>query len=320
MIDSWNPTPQAPDENSPSWYKNYHALFNTSQIVDNVLFSYMRLFIKECHMGDIIIRRKAELIEKGIISGTDPSGEKLLSMDFERMYATSIEESVENIINSFSRAHIDDLERLNFAFVNTNYFDGKEVKFDVQAILELTGTNDWYKIVTGFLNLWQFLFLFSITESILKEITKNNNIRHDCRSGLCTTELVEKINRKFQNLNNLLEDKHGISKELSEDIWRIFTKVRNIYSHTHGVISEKDKRDIKEKAESLRESYSNSIYPEQDRTTTLINSIIMTDPDGFFCQDRLEVGKFFFLGYHEINLFRNFISSYVYCLSKSSSA
>lgn len=125
MIDSWNPTPHAPDENSPDWYKNYHALFNTSQIVDNILRSYMQLFVRKCHMVDIIMRREKELIEKGIISGTDPSGKKLLSMDFERMYATSIEESVKDIISSFSRAHFDHLDMLHFAGIHTNYFDEK---------------------------------------------------------------------------------------------------------------------------------------------------------------------------------------------------
>ena len=39
------PTLEAPIENSPDWYKDYHNAFYMSQLVNNVLLSYLEAFV-----------------------------------------------------------------------------------------------------------------------------------------------------------------------------------------------------------------------------------------------------------------------------------
>ena len=58
MIHNHIPTLEAPNENSPSWYATYHSAFYMSQLVNNLLLSYMKTFIEVNQLEGIVELKK----------------------------------------------------------------------------------------------------------------------------------------------------------------------------------------------------------------------------------------------------------------------
>ena len=235
-------------------------------------------------------------------------GQEIKSLDREEIYSIDIKMFLEKIVHDFSLK----AKNMNNAFVcfglDTDSYLERTVNIDLDTISKSASNNNWYDIVKGFLNIWEFQFLYSITESTLKSYCKKNRL---FIKNIITTEIIEKIINNSPEIINSLEENHNISKKLALDIWRIYTTIRNIYSHTHGILSEKDKKDIYRFSKKLRQSYDNAFHSD------ILLSTVMLESSEIFQDDRTNIGEFYFLTDYELNIFRNFVSEFIYTLSKT---
>ena len=278
-----------------------------SQLVNNVLLSYMTSFIRKVQMDGIIMTRREELTQKGIINEENIAGQNFISVDYEEIYSLDIEdflaeliEDFQNKASEFHSALICSGLKIHTENDEKPYMD-KNVSINLKEISKSAGNKNWFEIVKGFLNTWEFLFLFSITESTLKNLLKNEDIY--------TRELIREINKKYPVVYTKLEENHNIKSTLAIEIWNIFVSVRNIYSHTHGMISEDNKKDIARRSKKFKKAY-------KEYTEDFLFASIFKDVDDFFLERDIKVGTFYFLADHELNVFRNFVSEYLFILSK----
>jgi hypothetical protein len=54
--------------------------------------------------------------------------------------------------------------------------ENKDIDINIKELLKTTNTKNWYSLIRGFLNIWEFMFLFSNIEMILKQILKDEEI------------------------------------------------------------------------------------------------------------------------------------------------
>ncbi len=123
--------------------------------------------------------------------------------------------------------------------INTGSYFDKNVKINLKELSDSLVIQDWFSIVKGFLNVWEFMFLFSIVESALKEVIG--------KDFTFTSKMIEDLDKKYPNVLNLMNDVHNVTHCLSKDSWALYTTLRNIYSHTHGIISFKNKKGLQER-------------------------------------------------------------------------
>ncbi|HCD2138657.1 TPA: hypothetical protein NBJ65_005098, partial [Escherichia coli] len=111
--------------------------------------------------------------------------------------------------------------------VNVGEYFQKNVNVNLDELLKSLPTDNWYLVVTGFLNVWEFMFLFSTIESNLKEILNSRGVQ----GRLYTNELIQKIGDEYPDVLESMREVHHFSKDVSLDIWILYTEIRNIYAH-----------------------------------------------------------------------------------------
>ena len=185
----------------------------------------------------------------------------------------------------------------------------RSINIDLNLIFKSSGSNNWHEIVKGFLNLWEFQFLFSITESTLKEYCYKNELYSNPEKKIVSTrKLIKVIIENNSNMIAQMQENHNFTKKVALDIWDTFTTIRDIYSHTHGIITKENKKKIERYAKRLRDSYEIAF----SNLFTIGGSFDVSD---LFYEDKIKIEKFYFLSDEELSIFRNFVSEFIYALS-----
>ena len=226
--------------------------------------------------------------------------------DEKKIYSIAVESFLTEIIEDFKlSANKINSYLMCIGLSAGDYFE-KKVEINLEELSESVTIVDWSEIVKGFLNVWEFIFLFSIIESSLKEILGNR---------LEASKLITEVETRFPNVLKTLESQHNISVELSKKIWDLYTIIRNIYSHTHGVILEKNIGIIKRKIKAFRKLY-NVCFHDPKESSDFILSTLLPESGDLFNLSKIKVGKFYLIEDNELNIFRNFSSKFMCELSR----
>lgn len=307
MIHIYDPTISAPNNDSPQWYKNYHNSFYLCQLVNRLLLSYMDSFIEIHEKFDILSSERKKLIDEGILIIDESSEEDLQYVDDTKLYSIAVESFLEELVLNFKQKTNEINTNLMCMGISAgDYFD-KEISINLNELLDSIVINDWYKVVKGFLNVWEFMFLFSLVESSLKTYISNNIEK--------ASELLNEVSRQHPELLLALDENCQISSEFLRDAWSLYTTLRNVYSHTHGVISDRHKKRLTREIQAFRISYNKSFHSPSDASGFIISEL-MNKSCELFSDSNIIVGKFYLIDDSELNIFRNFTSKMMYELSK----
>lgn len=303
MFHGFVPTLEKPNKNSPSWYSTYHSSFYMSQLVNNALLSYVDSFIK-LYENEMISTYREDLLEKGIIK---KKSHGFFEIDKNRLYSIEVEACLADVARSFQLSA--KILRDNFSDMGIsigNYLE-RPAEIDIHEIAKTTDDKCWYDILKGFLNLWEFMFLFSITESTLKNLADKNTP---------AAQLATNIIFKYPNVGARIKKHHRISEELCSSMWKVFTSLRNIYAHTHGVISDKDQNHkcLKNRVRKFRAHYNEDFHQIKEPNDIIIDEL-MPKANNLFKEEEMRAGKFYFIPDIELNIFRNLVSELMTSLS-----
>ncbi|ACX87533.1 hypothetical protein H0255_03595 [Pectobacterium versatile] len=310
MIHVYEPSIDAPTEQSPNWYRNYHNLFNICHLTNVLLLSYMNSFIESFEFDRIIHENKESVIKNGKLSEEEFSGKKNTTVDHDHIFNLAVKSFLQEIVEHNANQANEIKENYRDMGINVGDYFKKNVNINLDELLKSLPTNNWYLVVKGFLNVWEFMFLFSAIESNLKEILKS----HGIQENIYTTQLIEKISDKYPNILSLMSNVHHFSKEISFDVWGIFTEIRNIYAHTHGMLNDENIHKFNKRIKRFRQSYHSS-FKEIKSSSDFILSSYVDDADELFDKETLISGRFYLIPDKELNIFRNFSSKFMTLLS-----
>ncbi|WP_130979939.1 hypothetical protein [Klebsiella pneumoniae] len=312
MIHVYEPSIEAPTDKSPDWYKNYHNIFNICHLTNVLLLSYMKSYIQRFEYDVFLEENKQFLIKEGKLIEKDFFGKVVTVVNEEDVFNLAVKSFLEEIIqNNVLRAG-EIKNHYSVMGVNVGEYFQKNVNVNLDELLKSLPTDNWYLVVTGFLNVWEFMFLFSTIESNLKEILDSRGVQ----GRLYTNELIQKIGDEYPDVLESMREVHHFSKDVSLDIWILYTEIRNIYAHTHGILNDKNIRDLKKKIKYFRRSYRKS-FKEINSVSDLIFSDLVNEADELFESSTLINGKFYLIPDNELNIFRNFTSKFMTLLSYS---
>lgn len=292
MIHTFIPTLERPRDSSSTWYRNFHNSFYVSQLVNNVLLSYMDSFIEIVKLEEIILNHKPELIQTGVLSYDERFD--ITCLDRSKIYCYDVEQGLKELIAKFKATAKEQHSMLYCMGVDVGDYMDREIDISLSELKESIDAEDWHKVVKGFLNVWEFLFLFSITESTLKMIIGDYEYN--------TSDLIGKIIKIKKALEGKMHEKHNINKKFMLKLWDLYTSLRNIYSHTHGVISIENKKSLILKGNKFKNEFQNAFHQN------IIFSSLIDDTKDIFNFESLSIEKFFLIPDHELNIFRNFVS------------
>lgn len=312
MIHVYEPSIEAPTDKSPDWYKNYHNIFNICYLTNVLLLLYMKSYIQRFEYDVFLEENKEFLIKEGKLIEKDFLGKVVTVVNDEDVFNLAVKSFLEEIIqNNVLRAG-EIKNHYSVMGVNVGEYFQKNVNVNLNELLKSLPTDNWYLVVTGFLNVWEFMFLFSTIESNLKEILNSRGVQ----GRLYTNELIQKIGDEYPDVLESMREVHHFSKDVSLDIWILYTEIRNIYAHTHGILNDKNIRDLKKKIKYFRRSYRKS-FKEINSVSDLIFSDLVNEADELFESSTLISGKFYLIPDNELNIFRNFTSKFMTLLSYS---
>ncbi|HCO3951875.1 TPA: hypothetical protein N8G00_005021, partial [Escherichia coli] len=262
---------------------------------------------------DVFLEENKEfLIKEGKLIEKDFFGKVVTVVNEEDVFNLAVKSFLEEIIqNNVLRAG-EIKNHYSVMGVNVGEYFQKNVNVNLDELLKSLPTDNWYLVVMGFLNVWEFMFLFSTIESNLKEILNSRGVQ----GRLYTNELIQKIGDEYPDVLESMREVHHFSKDVSLDIWILYTEIRNIYAHTHGILNDKNIRDLKKKIKYFRRSYRKS-FKEINSVSDLIFSDLVNEADELFESSTLINGKFYLIPDNELNIFRNFTSKFMTLLSYS---
>ncbi len=292
MLHMYIPTLERPRDSSSAWYRNFHNSFYVSQLVNNVLLSYMDSFIEMVKLEEVIQNHKQELLQTGVLSYDERYD--VTYLDRSKAYSYDVEQGLKELIEKFKATAKEHHHMLYCMGVNIGGYMDREIDISLSELKDSIDADDWHKVVKGFLNVWEFLFLFSITESTLKTMIGDYEYN--------TSDLIGKILKINKSLEVCMYRKHNINKKFMLKLWELYTSLRNIYSHTHGVISIKNKESLMLKGNELKKEFEKAFHQD-----TLLSSLTV-DTEEVFNFESLSVDKFYLIPDHELNIFRNFVS------------
>ena len=266
---SYNLQLRKPRENSPAWYRKFHNKFYLFTLSNLLLLSYIKSF---CYS-----------------QGISPEDENKIALDIEDF----LQELIEREIKVQDKKHKSYLISMGFEVED----EEKLVDINLPDILSLTNKKNWYEVIKGLLNSWEFLCLYTSTETMLKEIL-------GAKGKVNEEDLVHKVFEKFPTLEEKLKEKSDYySRDFCEDIWKFYSRLRDIYAHSFGFITPVAKSNI---LGGLREKFIES-WKKLKEEDTLVYILIKEYIDKSFHKSSINDGKFFFLSDYELNIFRNFI-------------
>jgi hypothetical protein len=298
MLSAYTPTLKKPTEYSADWYRNFHNIFYLSQVTNLTLLSYMDSLIHQ-DQGEIIKELKDSLIKEKIISFDEENNSYSIRKE-SAFKAIHIEDTLQQIVDNVILSNYKQKRMLLLGMgLDLDGDEDKEIHVNLDALLNTTSSKNWYDLLRGLLNVWEFLFLYGMVESTFKNILgKNGVVREEA--------LIQEILNKFEDL----EKNIGLSKSDIGNLWNLYTEFRNIYSHSHGLITDMAKSNLGGKLDKARESLR----------TFYGSEISITNIDGIFNKNLIKKDKFYFLKDDELNIFRNLIIIFMESLDSSLSA
>ena len=298
MLTAYIPILKAPSDKSSAWYKDFHNIFYLSQLTGVLLLSYLESFIEYFSKDKLIKEKKDYLLKHKIISYSDENN--IVSINKEDEFKSLVIEDFLNIIiEEHFKKHFEKMATYSTAIgIKPNDDLNKNINIDLEELLKTTNAKNWYAVIKGFLNIWEFLFLYSISETTFKKIL---NITGKTREE----DLINNIINNFPLLKSILVDKIPISLDAINYLWILYTEFRNIYSHSHGIITHTAKSNIGGKLQNFRKSFNLDTLEE-----------CWIDIDKIFKNNLLKKDKFYLLQDIELNIFRNFIIAFMESLDE----
>ena len=178
----------------------------------------------------------------------------------------------------------------------------RNIKIDGSRLLQATGVKHWQEAINGFMNLWEFLFLYSQVETTLKEAL--------CAPKTGVDGLVNAAFNLDSNLADRLSRRDYVDRNYCCRLWKLFTVVRNFFAHAHGLLTQKTIDDLKFHAPPFREAVD-AYFERMSEEDLMAAHFTQGDPRELFCGERLMAGKFFLLSNHELNIFRHFVCCFM---------
>lgn len=279
MLNIFNPTIDAPTDASPAWYVAFHDAYCLSQITNAVLVEALNLL---AHVNS------PEVSDGRVHTRRHPS--------------TGIDFAVSTIIVNLH--HVPD--RLKALVMGMMLDPGdsfaRNIKIDGPSLLQTTGSENWQAALNGFLNLWEFLFLYSQVESTLKAIL------HAPDKG--ADGLVNAAFKRDVNLADRLSRCDYIDRNYCSRLWKLFTAVRHLCAHAHGLLTQQTIDDLKGHALPFREAVD-TYFERINEEDVLTAHVMRIDPQELFREERLVEGKFYLLDTLELNVFRHFVCCFM---------
>lgn len=291
MLHIYIPTIEKYNSSHADWYKSFWQSFNLCQLSNQLLISYIKSYVND-------------VTSDGIKNSADfkAASQKISShSDFENLiYGLDIEIFLKQIIcngmESVADTHQNLFQVFGFSF---DGYHNKNLGIDLDEIKESTISSNWYEIMKGLINIFEFQFLFSVVEDRLKDL-----VSVDKSSGV-----VNKALKNNPGFIDHLDREFGLSRDFMGKVWEFFLEVRNIYAHSFGYIQEIDKNRLLEKRNYLINSHKNIDFI---RWRTLGGDF----EKFFFLPDGIKVGKMYLIQDMELNVFRNFIRIFMPELAK----
>lgn len=283
MIAAYSPVLKNHSPDSPEWYKHFHSVFYMSQLVSQILSSYVETGI-EVDKKDMICELEDDLINSKIIRKSTDSDE-IIVLKKDALKSKHVEDVIDQIVENVFKPNQSISEvYLAGMGLKSDQIEKKDISIDRDVLLNSTTSKNWYDLVGGLLNVWEFIFLYGAIESAFKSIlSKQGQSREE--------DLLGSIFDRFSNLS----DELGIDRGDIEKIWAFYTELRNIYVHNHGRISNRIRSNLGGKLDGFKNAVRN-ISSE---------SIMIFDLDDILRKNNIEDEKFYFLRDVELNIFRN---------------
>lgn len=289
MLSMHIPTIESHSETHADWYLGYSTAFNLCQLSNNLLLSYLTSYIEGASRP--VIEQMDEYSHKTKDCNTRYEKDDIL-------YSMDILDFLSQIAESFASTAQKHNTMLLYRGLAIEGYHDENVRLDLNAIKESTSAKSWYQVIKGLINVFEFMYLFSITEDHLKEIVKNDNA-----SGV-----IGKALRDNPGLVTQFEKEFKLPRGFMINTWGFFIQIRNLYAHSFGYINQKDKESIERNRESFVRAYE-----------SLAIEWHLFDPgvmDDFFNNERLSIGKMYLICDSEISIFRNFVRIFIPALSK----
>ncbi|GEM_PF-1833998 len=292
MFSSYLPNLKKPSNNSSTHYKDFHNIFYLSQITNLTLISYMDSFIEFFSKEQILLVKKDELIKKRIISITNVGDKEMLVINNEDAFrAYDLEDFIPQIIEERIKPRFREMSHYLMCMgVELDENMDKEIDINIENLLKTTNTTNWYILIKGFLNIWEFLFLYSTLEMTITQIINQDG-------WINASELLSKLYQIEPDLEKVIEDNGFLSSQGNIKLWNLYTELRNLYSHSHGMLTKSKKSDISGKVNNFKNSLKELDFMNQS----------LMDIDNLFKNSTMKVSKFYLLKDAELNMFRNFI-------------
>jgi len=169
MISAYSPILKKCTSSSPDWYKHFHSVFYMSQLTNQVLLSYLESKIED-DKEDKIRVLEVELLDKKVIRKYSESGALIISKA-ETLKSIHIEDTIDQIIeNVFENREQMIEECLLGAGLVQEDSSKKDIGIDRDILLKSTTSKNWFDLIKGLLNVWEFIFLYGAIESAFKDI------------------------------------------------------------------------------------------------------------------------------------------------------
>lgn len=289
MISAYSPVLKNYSELSPEWYKKFHSIFYMSQLTNQLLLSYLERKIDD-DKNDMVDCMLPELIDSKVVRN-DPSTNSIIISKPDELKSLHIRDTIDLIVeNVFKNNHDHIRACLAGMQLEVTGYESKDVNINPDSLLDLTASKNWFELLKGLLNVWEFIFLYGAVESALKEIL---SLEGQVREEELVTKAIDEIDG-------------GLHKENFDRIWRFYTELRNIYVHNHGLINSRIKSNLGGKLEKLKHAVFD-LYDEQ---------IMLIDLEDVLKKSKVENGKFYFMQDLELNVFRNSVIDLMEALDK----
>ncbi|MBF0410412.1 MAG: hypothetical protein HQM10_23905 [Candidatus Riflebacteria bacterium] len=294
MLAGYTPILRAPSEKSSEWYKEFHNIYYLSQLTNILLLSYVDSFIEIVSKQTILKEKKEFLVKNKTISIDNNNGIDILTeLKSDEIKSIDIENFLDQIIEKIFKENMQKsyvcLTAMGLSLENDL---NKDIRINIKDLLSTTSAKNWYEVIKCFLNVWEFLFLYSIIETTIKKILSISGQTKE-------EELLEVIMKKYPLLRIKLESELSLNEQAMIDLWKLYTEFRNIYSHSHGIITQMAKSNIGGKLDKFKKGLD-------DRSNNFL-----IDTDKIFQNNLLVQNKFYLIKDVELNIYRNFIIAFI---------
>ncbi len=288
MLNMHIPTIENYSEEHAIWYRGFSTAFNLSQLSNYCLLSYLSTQVSQ---NEYILRRQKEYAEGlAFCRNEEDENDLLCSIDIIDM--------LNQICLEFAQTGEAHNRILLERGLHLEGYHDNNVKINLQEIRNSTTEKSWNKVIRGLVNVFEFLYLFSVTEDHLKEIVKDGNSR----------AVVGKAMKDKPGIIEHFETQFKMPRNFILKLWEFYVEVRNLYAHSFGYINKEDEKRLK----AARDAFIVA-YDKLPIEWTLLDYHVMDD---FFSDEKIVVGKMYIISVGETCIFKNFVRMFVPELSK----